>query len=134
MLKKNHYERVYVHKISNSFINKKRHEKNEKIITFKKTNRIVKILKTHDENLKKIMKTIENWFQNHFDCDVVRLKFQKNKNKIVSILQHLSREYENWFNIDHEKNFIRNTFIILIQRHLFNKQQNLIKAKKNKSK
>ena len=47
---------------------------------------------------------------------------------------YLSREYKNWFNVNHEKNFIQSTFIKLVQKHSFNKRRNFIKEKKNKSK
>jgi hypothetical protein len=82
------------------------------------------MLKIDDDQIKKINKSIDKWFKKHSNNIIKKLKIIENNNKIVSLLQHLNRKYENMF--DHQdqfENFIEHTFKFFVRKYFFNQRR-----------
>ncbi len=71
---------------------KRKHEKDrilKNVLAYKNLHEMKMTLKINDNQVKKIMKSIEKSFKKHSNNIIEKLKIIKNNNKIISLLQHL---------------------------------------------
>jgi hypothetical protein len=91
-------------------------------------------LRINNDRVKKITRSIEKWFKKHSNNMIEKLKIIENNNKIISLLQHLSRKYDDMF--DHQnqsKNFIKHTLKFFVRRYLFNQRRSRDARNQNES-
>jgi hypothetical protein len=116
---------------------KRKHEEDrtlKNVFAYKNLHDVKMTLRINNDWVKKITKSIEKWFKKHSNNMIEKLKLIENNNKIISLLQHLNRKYDDMFDHqDQSKNFIEHTFKFFVRRYLFNQRRNRDARDQNES-